>query len=103
MAAGWAVYLAVGQAIFEDRLVANLSQIVPPDTVREVLSGGATQLYSIARGQGLSIVINAYSAAITKVFFLPAIAPAISFAFVCGTRWISVKKDRQDASKEVKE
>lgn len=92
-----AVYLAIGQTVFQHRLVNELSQKVPPDTVRQALSIGATKLSSIDGGQPLSIIIDGYSAAVTEVFFIPATALAISFLFVCGTKWTSVKKTKKEA------
>ena len=99
MSASCAIYLAVGHAIFQERLVSALSQSLPPDIVSQVSVAGATELRSIGGYQNLSTIINAYSSAVTKVFFLPAAAPVLAFLFVCGTKWISVRK-HVEANKE---
>lgn len=98
ISASCAVYLAVGQTIFQERLVRTLSEVLPPNTVSQVLSVGATQLRSISGDQNPSTIINAYSSAVTKVFFMPAVAPVLSFFFICGTKWISVKKTLKEES-----
>ncbi|KAI2601789.1 major facilitator superfamily domain-containing protein [Hypoxylon sp. NC1633] len=90
-----AIFLAIGQAVFQGNLLANLSSVVPSDLADKIVSAGATNLPSVVNASDLPSVINAYSKAVTQVFYIPAAAPVISFFLVCGCRWISTKKGAQ--------
>ena len=70
-----AVFLAIGQAVFETRLSAQLSQVVPADVVARVLSVGATDIRSVVSSQNLPGVINAYSSAVTQLWVGPSSSP----------------------------
>lgn len=92
ISASCAVFLAIGQAVFQGRLTKELAQVVSADIVTEVLSVGATNIRSVVSAQDLPAVLRAYSKAVTQVWYLPAAGPAISFLLVCGTKWVSFKK-----------
>lgn len=63
-----AVFLAIGQAVFENRLIANLGLVVPETVVEQVLSTGATGIKSVVDDEYLPMVLQAYSRSITQVF-----------------------------------
>lgn len=63
-----AIFLAVGQALFQQRLMINLSTVVDDEVVKKVISAGATSLGSVVEPSQLSRVIREYSNAITDVF-----------------------------------
>ncbi|KAI1766089.1 hypothetical protein GGR53DRAFT_487371 [Hypoxylon sp. FL1150] len=86
-----AIFLAIAQAVFQRNLEANLQTVVPSDVIDQVLSAGATNLQSVVSPSDLSPVVNAYSKAVTQVFYIPAAAPVISLFLVCGCKWISTK------------
>lgn len=92
MSTSCAIYLGIGQSVFQERLVDNLRGIVPPAMIETILSLGATQIRTVIAPQNLSAVVQAYSAAVTEVFFIPAAASVVSFLLICGTRWTSLKK-----------
>lgn len=108
ISSGCAVFLAVGQAVFQMRLVENLSAVVSANMVNAVLGIGATEIRSIVDQADLAAVVNAYGKAVTEVFvsfltiwlsllanrckYIPAAAPVLAFLCVCFTAWISVKK-----------
>ncbi|KAI2627379.1 MFS general substrate transporter [Hypomontagnella submonticulosa] len=87
-----AIFLAVGQAVFQRNLVSNLSSVVSSDTIDKIVSAGATNLQSVVNASDLHSVIDAYSKSVTQVFYIPAAAPVISFFLVCGCQWISTKR-----------
>ena len=68
MSTSCAVFLAVGQAVFQDRLSSELSQVVPSSVVKEIISVGATQIHTVVNTQDVAGVINAYSDAVAQVF-----------------------------------
>lgn len=120
------VFLALGQLIFQKRLETNLSAVVTSDLVHKVISAGATNFRALVPDADLTAVVKAYGKSCTQVFvslpppspmssllprdasvsmkpltptrtqYLPAAAPAISFAFACGCQWISTKKKPSD-------
>ncbi|KAI2619591.1 MFS general substrate transporter [Hypoxylon sp. NC1633] len=92
------IFTAIGQAVFQRRLMANLSDIVPPEVVRDIISAGATNLGSVVDPAVLPTVIQEYGKSVTQVFYIPAAAPLISFVLVAFTKWTSTKK-RPSAAK----
>ncbi|KAI9685959.1 MAG: hypothetical protein M1820_010703 [Bogoriella megaspora] len=97
MSAACAIFLSIGQAIFDHRLITELAKVVPRDIVAEVVSVGATNVRSIVSGQGLDMVLRAYSDAITQIWYIPAVAPAISFLLLLAARWTSLKKTKTES------
>jgi len=63
-----AIFLAAGQALFQQRLIVHLSTVVEDDVVKKVISAGATNLGSVVEPSQLPLVIREYSNAITDVF-----------------------------------
>ncbi|KAI0005816.1 MFS general substrate transporter [Xylariaceae sp. FL0662B] len=63
-----AVFVAIGQAVFQKRLVSNLSAIVSSDTVNKIISAGATNLQSVLDPAVLPGVIRQYGKSVTEVF-----------------------------------
>ncbi|RYP77684.1 hypothetical protein DL771_001052 [Monosporascus sp. 5C6A] len=98
-----AIFMAIGQAVFQKRLMANLSAIVSPDVVTAIISAGATNLESVVDPAVLPAVIRQYGKSVTQVFYIPAAAPAISFFLVSFCKWTSTKKRRPAAKAEDKE
>ncbi|OTA98358.1 hypothetical protein M426DRAFT_113543 [Hypoxylon sp. CI-4A] len=97
------VFLAIGQLVFQKRLNTNLSIVVPPNVVTDVVSAGATNFRSVLPASAdVSAVVQAYSKSVSQVFYIPAAAPVISFILVCGTKWISTKVSKP-ATKESSE
>ncbi|KAI0847850.1 MFS general substrate transporter [Daldinia vernicosa] len=87
-----AIFLAVGQAVFEAALRSNLAPILSPDVVNVVISVGATDVRSVVDASDVPAVISAYSKAIAQVFYIPAGAPVLSFILVACCSWTSTKK-----------
>ena len=68
MSTSCAVFLAVGQAVFQSRLSSELLQVLPTSVVNEIISVGATQIRTVTSMQNFAAVIHAYSEAVTQVF-----------------------------------
>lgn len=63
-----AVFLAIGQAVFTNRLSTNLARVVPDSVVQKVLSVGADAIKSVVDAENLAVVLQAYSKTCTQVF-----------------------------------
>ncbi|OTB17445.1 hypothetical protein K445DRAFT_277151 [Daldinia sp. EC12] len=87
-----AIFTAIGQTIFQKRLMVNLSTVVSPETVQNIISAGATNIDSVVDSAVLLTVVREYGKSVTQVFYVPAGAPIISFILVAFTKWISTKK-----------
>ncbi|KAI1145158.1 hypothetical protein F4825DRAFT_457795 [Nemania diffusa] len=86
------VFLAIGQLVFQKRLETNLSSVVPPNVVSDIISAGATNFRSVLPPSAdVSATVQAYGKSVTQTFYIPAGAPVISFLIVCGCQWISIK------------
>ena len=97
---GGAVFLAVSQNIFSDRLVDSLSGVAGLDT-EAIVNTGATALRTIVPLDQLNTVVDAYSHALTRVFILTA---ALSGCMILGAllvKWkrIEGKKETTDGPK----
>jgi ABC-type methionine transport system permease subunit len=63
-----AIFLAIGQAVFQERLVTNLAEVVPPNTIDKIISVGVTNLRDVVTNVDLPKVLAAYSNSVTEVF-----------------------------------
>lgn len=63
-----AIFTAIGQAVFQKRLMVNLSSIVSPGVVNDIISAGATNLELVVDPAALPVVIEQYGKSITQVF-----------------------------------
>ena len=71
MSAACAVFLSIGQSVFNHRLDIELAGVVPVDVVAKVTSVGATNIRSVVDSQDLGTVLGAYSSAITQIWVSP--------------------------------
>ncbi|KAI1842438.1 hypothetical protein JX266_011333 [Neoarthrinium moseri] len=79
-----AIFMAIGQARDDiiDSGVTHLDTLVDPSILRDV--------------------VDKYSLSVTQVFYIPAVAPVISFFLVLGCKWISTKsKQAPEATEKV--
>lgn len=63
-----AVFMAVGQTVFNQRLKANLSNSLSQGVVEEIIDSGVTSLRSLVSASDLPVVINEYSESVTQVW-----------------------------------
>jgi hypothetical protein len=97
---GGAVFVAIGQNIFTNKLVENLKIYAPNVEPFEVLFIGATRIYEEYEGAELQGVIKSYNEALTRVFLISAIVGAMTvFGSVC-MPWINVKGQNKPKEEE---
>jgi hypothetical protein len=63
-----AIFLAIAQAVFENRLVSNLGRVGPDIMINKVISTGQTGIKSVKDTKYLPLVLKAYRQTITQVF-----------------------------------
>ncbi|CAG9962919.1 unnamed protein product [Clonostachys byssicola] len=97
---GGAVFLAVGQNIFQSRLVEQLSQNVPNIDPRTVLDHGASGLKAAVTTQygdaSAQAVLAAYNDAIQRCFLICVILSCLTIFGGLTMEWVSVKKPETD-------
>lgn len=96
-----AIFMAIGQAVFQELLQKNLSPVIPQDTVDKIIDSGVTDLRSLVDPAVLQTVVEKYSLSIRQIFYIPAAGPVISFFILLGCKWISTKSKQSQASVEV--
>ncbi|KAI0444324.1 major facilitator superfamily domain-containing protein [Xylaria telfairii] len=90
-----AVFNAIAQAVFQERVKINLGRVVPADTVKDIINAGALNFESLVTPDKVPLVLNAYSKAITQLFYIPASTPVISFLIILGCKWTSTKAKKK--------
>jgi MFS family permease len=88
---GGAVFLAVGQNLFSNKLVKELSGIAGLDT-QAIINTGATELRKMVPASEIDTVIDAYSYSLTRVFILAAALSACMIFGALSQEWRSIKK-----------
>ncbi|OTB18374.1 hypothetical protein K445DRAFT_55418 [Daldinia sp. EC12] len=86
-----AIFMAIGQAVFQKQLQVNLGAVVSETVVEEIINSGVTNVRTLIGASELPIVVEKYSVSVTQVFYIPAVAPVLTFLITLGCRWISTK------------
>jgi hypothetical protein len=89
---GGAVFLSIGQTIFNEGLKSGLKQFAPGVDVSLVIHAGATAIEEVVSGAQYTGVTKAYSLAFDNTQYLAAGCGVAAFAFAWGVGWKSVKK-----------
>ncbi|KAK6528581.1 hypothetical protein TWF281_009820 [Arthrobotrys megalospora] len=100
---GGAIFIAVGQSNFVNKLVKGLTQINAEGfDAMKVIHTGATQLKDVVAPQYLPQVWSAYNTAIVNVFYVAVALCCASIIGSLGMEWVSTRK-HIDAPKEKEE
>ncbi|CAH0055501.1 unnamed protein product [Clonostachys solani] len=107
---GGAIFLAVGQNVFQSRLVERLSQKVPDIDPTTVLKHGASGLKAAVTAQygdaSALAILAAYNDAIRRCFLICVILSCLTIFGGLTMEWVSVKKpetDRQAATPQLEQ
>ncbi|KID93255.1 MFS transporter, partial [Metarhizium majus ARSEF 297] len=68
ISASCAIFMTIGQTVFQKRLEVNLSNVVSNDLVRKIMSTGVTDLRLLIEPAKVSSLISEYSRSITQIF-----------------------------------
>ncbi|KAF3017953.1 hypothetical protein E8E15_004372 [Penicillium rubens] len=88
---GGAIFVSVGQNVFQNQLVHNLAQYAPTEDAAKIVSVGATMLRTVVSGDALQSVLVAYNAAIVQTFYVAVAMGALSLVGPIFVEWLSVK------------
>lgn len=88
---GGAVFVAVSQNIFTNKLVENLAIYAPSLDAKAVLFIGATRIHSVYEGAVLEGIKKSYNEALTGVFMISAIIGALTIFGTVFVPWTNVK------------
>ncbi|KAK4442682.1 major facilitator superfamily domain-containing protein [Podospora aff. communis PSN243] len=94
---GGAIFLSVGQNIFANQLVDDLSGVagLNPEVI---INTGATDLGKVVPPQDMGLVVEAYSYALTRVFLMSAILSAVKLLGALVVEWKSITKPNRGGS-----
>ena len=88
---GGALFIAIGQNIFTNRLISNLVTDVPSLNPGIVLNVGATSLRNAVDDSLLPAVLKAYNSALVQTYYVSVAIAALSIFGSIGVEWKSVK------------
>ncbi|KAK0610960.1 major facilitator superfamily domain-containing protein [Immersiella caudata] len=94
---GGAIFLSVGQNVFANQLVDDLSGFagLNPEVI---VNTGATDLGKVFLPGEMDVVVGAYSYALTRVFLMSAILSAVKLLGALAVEWKSITKAKGGAS-----
>ena len=95
---GGALFIAVGQNIFTNRLSINLATNVPILNPSIVLNTGATSLRTAVDSGSLEGVLIAYNDALIYAYYVSVAIAVLSIVGALGMEWKSVKGKKVEAA-----
>ena len=95
---GGALFIAVGQNIFTNRLSIELATNVPILNPSIVLNTGATSLRTAVDSGSLEGVLVAYNGALIHAFYVSVALAVLSIVGALGMEWKSVKGKKVEAA-----
>jgi hypothetical protein len=88
-----AVVVAIGQTVFQNRLLAHVAQFAPTVDPEAVVHTGAAGLDRHFSDDVLPEIVRAYSAAVAETFYVAAAIAALSIIGLVRLQMLSVKKN----------
>lgn len=96
---GGAVFISVGNSVFQNRLQSLISQThIPGLDVAEIVSAGAVAFRDVVPAADLPALLTQYDAALHTVLIVAIPLGALACLSCCFLQWKSVKKPAQPAS-----
>ena len=95
---GGALFIAIGQSIFTNRLATNLATNVPILNPEIVLNTGATSLRTAVDSGSLEGVLVAYNGALIHAYYVSVAIAVLSIIGALGMEWKSVKAKKVEAA-----
>lgn len=92
---GGALFIAVAENVFENRLVSNVvAANLPGLSAATVLNTGATEIQKVIPAQFLPTVLNAYNDALTNAYYVSVAMSCLTLLGALSIQWISIKGKR---------
>ena len=95
---GGAIFVSVGQNVFESKLVSGLVALLPELSPQVIINTGATDLRKLVATQDLPAVLEVYNSALRQVFVLGTAMACLSAFGAFALEWKSVKNKQGPGS-----
>lgn len=86
-----AIFVSVAQNVFDSKLVAGLTGLIPGLTPKEIVNTGATALRGVVTPKDLPEVLIKYNAALRQVFLVGVVTSSLACLGAFSLQWRSVK------------
>lgn len=93
--------MTVTQTVFTNSLSSQLSKDFPGPRVDEIVAAGANGIRNVAFGDDLTIVLQAYSDSIDKVFYVALAASLGLFVTGWGMGWNDVRTKKPEVVQKI--
>lgn len=90
-----ALFIAIAQNVFQNRLVANISQYAPTVDAGAMVEAGAAGLSDRLSPKILPSVLYAYNIAVTQTFYVSVATAALSFVGALLVEWRSMRRPQK--------
>lgn len=97
---GASVFVAVGQALLQNKLVKKLKPIIPDVDPSTLANAGATTFRTTVSSDQLPAVLNAYNDSIRSIWYLGLGLACLVFVASWGMEWKSVKQPKTKGKEE---
>ncbi|CAG8040818.1 unnamed protein product [Penicillium salamii] len=87
-----AMFISIAQTVFENRLVASITEHAPKANPQALIKAGAAHLAERVPKEVLPSVLYAYNVAVTQTFYVSVAAAILSFVGAGLTEWKSMKR-----------
>ena len=102
---GGALFIAVGQSVFQNGLIDGIREYAPTVDPRAIVGAGATEMRHVLATLGqldqLDAVIRAYMSGLRDAYRVSLALALVAFVASCFLEWKSVKKTGQGSKDDV--
>ena len=90
-----AIFISVAQNVFQNRLMASISEYAPMMNPGAIIQAGAANLAQKIPKEILPPVLYAYNIAVTQTFYVSVAAAALSFVGASLVEWKSMRRPQK--------
>lgn len=90
-----AMFISIAQSVFENRLVASITEHAPEASAQRLIKAGAANLSQQVAADVLPSVLFAYNLAVTQTFYVSVGAAVLSFIGASLVQWKSMKQKQK--------
>lgn len=104
---GGAIFIAVAQTVFQNGLIAGVTENAPGIDPQVFINAGASQvrlvLKELGQEQYTEAVLTAYLDGLRNTYYISTAMASCAFFAVAGLSWVSIKKNKADSPKSESE
>jgi hypothetical protein len=98
---GGAVFLSVGNSVFQQQLLqATAAQVLEGIDIKKLIDGGAASFRQLVPAEDLPVMLQVYNKALTTVFTVSIPLGGLAAIIACFIEWKSVRTDRTAGASE---